>query len=49
LIIRLVSLGLEPRIELAQNPPDLDIDISVESVEHPDGFPLHFDPAKVES
>ncbi len=26
--------------------PDLDIDISVESVEHPDRFPLHFDPVE---
>lgn len=24
--------------------PDLDIDISVESIEHPEKFPLHFDP-----
>lgn len=24
--------------------PDLDIDLSIESIEHPDRFPLHFDP-----
>ena len=26
--------------------PDLDVDLSVESVEHPDRFPLRFDPAE---
>jgi hypothetical protein len=27
--------------------PDLDIDLSVESIENPDRFPLRFDPAEV--
>jgi hypothetical protein len=24
--------------------PDLDIDVSIESIEHPERFPLHFEP-----
>lgn len=27
--------------------PDLDIDLSLESIEHPERFPLQFDPAHV--
>lgn len=27
--------------------PDLDIDLSVESIEHPERFPLRFDPTEV--
>jgi hypothetical protein len=26
--------------------PDLDVDLSIESIEHPERFPLHFDPAE---
>ncbi len=26
--------------------PDLDIDLSLESIEHPERFPLHFEPSK---
>lgn len=26
--------------------PDLDVDLSVESIEHPERFPLHFDPSE---
>jgi hypothetical protein len=26
--------------------PDLDVDLSVESIEHPEKFPLHFDPSR---
>jgi Protein of unknown function (DUF2442) len=27
--------------------PDLDVDLSVESIEHPERFPLRFDPSRV--
>jgi len=26
--------------------PELDVDLSVESIEHPEKFPLHFDPSR---